>query len=81
MAVFGWSCKIKLLLPFLKLISWGPDVERAEAVSLTHWRSGTGFQLTKGLKTSSKISRVLDLSQQELYQTASQVFWSNCLRY
>lgn len=76
-AVFGWSCKRKLLLPFPRLISWGPDVERVEAVSLTHWRSGRGFQLTKGLKASSDVSSVLDLSQQEPYQTASWVFWSN----
>lgn len=75
--VFGWSCKRKLLLPFPRLISWGPDVERVEAVSLTHWRSGRGFQLAKGLKASSDVFSVLGWSQQELYQTASWVFRSN----
>lgn len=73
-AVFGWSCKRKLLLP---LISWGPDVRRLETASLPHWRSGRTFQLTKSLKAHSDAFSILGLTHQELHQRAPQVFWSN----
>lgn len=74
LAVFGRSCKRKLLL---LLISWGPDVRRWEAASLPHWRSGRGFQLTKSLRAQSDVSSISGLTHQELYQTAPRVFWSN----
>lgn len=73
LAVFGWSCKRKLLLP---LISWGPDVRRWQAASLPHWRSGRGFP-TKRLKAHNDVSSISALTHQELCQTSPQVFWSN----